>query len=277
MTIDSGTRLTALFGDPIAHSVSPAMHNAAFRHSGLNFTYLAFRVTESGLEAALEAVRALNIRGINLTIPHKTAALPLLDEVTESARRVGAVNTIVNDNGRLKGHNTDVSGFLTALRGHGFNSAGRKAVVLGAGGAARAVVFALRDAGAAVTVLNRTPAKAAELAAATGAIAGDLGESSVNTALDGAELLINATSVGLYPESEVSPLADYRLKPGLTVMDTIYRPRRTRLLADAQAAGCRVIDGLDMLVAQGAESFELWTGRSPDRTIMLRAAEEALR
>ena len=277
MTIDSGTRLTALFGDPIAHSVSPAMHNAAFRHSDLNFTYLAFRVTESGLEAALEAVRALNIRGINLTIPHKTAALPLLDEVTESARRVGAVNTIVNDDGRLKGHNTDASGFLAALRGHGFISAGRKAVVLGAGGAARAVVFALRDSGAAVTVLNRTPAKAAELAAATGAIAGDLGESSVSTALDGAELLVNATSVGLYPESEVSPLAGYRLKPSLTVMDTIYRPRRTRLLADAQAAGCQVIDGLDMLVAQGAESFELWTGRSPDRTVMLRAAEEALR
>ncbi|ADJ25549.1 shikimate 5-dehydrogenase [Dehalogenimonas lykanthroporepellens BL-DC-9] len=274
--MNTGTGLLGLLGDPVAHSVSPAMHNAAIDRLGLDYVYLAFRVTPAGLAGALNGVRALGIRGVNLTIPHKTAALGLLDEVDEAARRVGAVNTVVNDAGRLTGYNTDIAGFLAALKKHGFAPAGQKAVVLGAGGAARAVVFALRDAGAEVVIANRSIEKADTLAADTGATAVSTTETELQKALDGAGLLVNATPVGLFPDTGVTPVPGSLLHPGLTVFDTIYRPRRTRLLTEAEAAGCRVIDGLDMLVEQGATAFELWTGQSPDRAVMLRSAAAAM-
>jgi shikimate dehydrogenase len=272
--IDSTTQLVALIGDPVAHSVSPAIQNAAFRELGLNFVYLAFRVPTVDLRDAIAGQRGLGLRGVNITIPHKTAVLPLLDEIDEQAKLIGAVNCIVNDSGRLTGHNTDAPGFLSALRRGGFEPKGEKAVVLGAGGAARAVVFALRAAGAAVTIVNRTPAAAIALAAAANVDALPL--TNLNQALAGASLVVNGTSVGMSPEEDTTPLPASLLRPGMLVFDTVYRPRPTRLLKEAASAGCAVIDGLEMLVEQGALAFVLWTGAAAPRPVMRQAAEAAL-
>lgn len=274
--ITATTSLVALIGDPVAHSVSPVMHNAAFREQQINYTYQAFRVTKEDLAAAVSGLRGLNVRGANITLPHKKAIIPFLDAVDSPALRIGAVNTIVNENGRLTGYNTDAAGFLAALRASGFEPQGKKAVVLGAGGAARAVVFALKDAGVRVNILNRTFSTATALAAETGSEAFKMTDEGYRQALEGALLVVNATSVGLSPDEASSPLPSIWLRPSMTVFDTIYRPRHTRLIRDAKAAGCAVIGGLEMLLAQGALSFELWTGEPAPREVMNRAAEAAL-
>ncbi|MGI2336317.1 MAG: shikimate dehydrogenase [Dehalogenimonas sp.] len=274
--ITATTSLVALIGDPVAHSVSPVMHNAAFRERKLNYTYQAFRVTKEDLAAAVSGLRGLNVRGANITLPHKKAVIPFLDTVDSPALRIGAVNTIVNENGRLTGYNTDAAGFLGALRASGFEPQGKKAVVLGAGGAARAVVFALKDAGVKVNVINRTFSTATALAADTGTEAFEMTDEGYRQALEGALLVVNATSVGLSPDEASSPLPSIWLRPSMTVFDTIYRPRHTRLIREAKAAGCAVIGGLEMLLAQGALSFELWTGEPAPREVMSRTAEAAL-
>lgn len=275
--INSSTRLVALLGDPVAHSVSPAMQNAAFAAAGLNFVYLAFPVPAAAIGGAVAGLRDLGIRGANVTIPHKTAVQAFLDSVDEQAKRVGAVNVIVNDGGRLTGHNTDAPGFLAALNRGGFEPGGKKVVVLGSGGAARAIVFALREAGASsIAIVNRTPETAASLAAETGAAAFPLTEQGLKEALSGAALVVNATSVGMSPDGGSTPLPSGFLRPDLTVFDTIYRPRETRLLREAEGAGCRTIGGLEMLVEQGALAFELWTGEPAPRGIMRQAAAGAL-
>lgn len=275
--IVSDTRLVFLIGDPVTHSVSPMMQNAAFRERRLDYIYQTLSVSTENLATAVAGLRELKVRGANVTIPHKTAVMAFLDTLDAPARRIGAVNTIVNDNGRLTGYNTDAVGFLAALRAGRFEPEGKKATVLGAGGAARAIVFALKDAGAAVNIVNRTFSTAAELAATTGATAFRATEEGYLRALEGATLVVNATSVGLCPNDSASPISPSLLKPGMTVFDTIYRPRQTRLLREAQAAGCDVIGGLEMLVAQGALSFELWTGEPAPREVMVRAAEAALK
>ena len=274
--IDANTKLIALIGDPVAHSVSPAMQNAAFASLGLNYVYLAFRVPSAGLGDAVTGLRGLGLRGANVTIPHKTLVLPFLDAIDDQARRVGAVNTILNEGGKLAGRNTDAPGFLTALRRGGYEPRGEKAVVLGAGGAARGVVFALRDSGAAVSIVNRTPAAARALAAETGSTVFEMTEAGMRTALAGASLVVNATSVGMSPGDDATPLPTALLRPGMVVFDTVYRPRQTRLLREAEAAGCVAIGGLEMLIEQGALAFELWTGEVAPRDVMRRAAFEAL-
>jgi shikimate dehydrogenase len=273
---DANSRLIALIGDPVAHSVSPAMHNAAFRALGLNYVYLAFRVAAADLGQAVAGLRGLGLRGANTTIPHKTTVLPLLDGIDAQARRIGAVNTIVNEGGKLTGHNTDAPGFLAAVRRGGFEPEGERAVVLGAGGAARAVVFALREAGASVAIVNRSRDTARVLANETGAIAFELTEAGFHAALAGASLMVNATSVGMSPDDDSTPLPANLLRPGLVVFDTVYRPRQTRLLREAEAAGCVAIGGLEMLVEQGALAFELWTGKTAPREVMRQAASETL-
>ncbi|MEN8613743.1 shikimate dehydrogenase [Dehalogenimonas sp. THU2] len=274
--ITADTRVIALIGDPVGHSVSPAMHDAAFKALGLNYIYLAFRVPVAGLAQAIEGIRGLGLAGANVTIPHKTAVLPLLDSVNSQANRIGAVNTIMNQNGRLIGYNTDASGFLAALKGGSFEPEGKKAVVLGAGGVARAAVFALGDAGASVAIVNRTAAAARKLAGETGSSVFEMTENGFHAALEGVSLVVNATSVGMSPDDGSTPLPATFLRPGMTVIDTVYRPRRTRLLAEAEAAGCTVVGGLEMLVEQGALAFELWTGIPAPRQVMRQAAAEAL-
>ncbi len=278
-------RVFALIGHPVAHSVSPLMHNEAFGELGLNCCYLAFDVKVDDLAAAVKAIRALGLGGANITIPHKEGVLPYLDEVEEQAGLIGAVNTVVNREGRLIGYNTDAPGFLESLRADaGFDPAGSRVVILGAGGAARAVAYALALGGVeSLGIFNRNPSRAEALArdisrsAACELETGDLQGIALRRALARADLLVNATSAGMHPHTDEVPLPDpAALRPGLIVYDLVYNPRKTRLLLEAEARGCRVFNGIGMLVYQGALAFELWTGRKAPVAVMRVAAEKAL-
>lgn len=267
--IDAATTLYGVFGDPVAHSLSPAMHNAAFEALGINSVYLAFGSADIGACAA--AMRALGIRGASVTIPHKVAIMPLLEEIDETARRIGAVNTVVNRGGRLLGANTDAEGALRALRSQ-TEIAGRTAVVVGAGGAARAVAFGLKDAGGRVTVVNRSVARGEALAQRVGADFRPLAE-AVGLVC---EILINTTPIGMARFGDALPVPAALLQPGMVVMDIVYTPLKTPLLAAAAARGCRTIPGTAMFVLQGARQFELWTGRAAPTDIMTDAVNAAL-
>jgi len=251
------------------------MHNAAFADLGLDWTYLAFEVAVGGVAAALEGARAFGFGGLSVTLPHKAAALEAVDEVTAAAGAVGAVNTVVPaGDGRLLGDNTDGAGFLASLADEGFAPAGRACAVVGAGGAARAVVHALAGAGAAsVVVVGRTPAHAESAAALAGG-AGRVGRPAEVADVD---LVVNATPLGLAGGSSVElPVDPELLRPGQLLVDLIPNPAVTPLMEAAQGRGARVAGGLGMLVHQGALAFELWTGRQPSVDVMRAAAERAL-
>jgi len=277
-------RLAAVIGWPVGHSISPAMHNAAFRALGLHWHYLALPVDPRDLSVAVAGLRALGFAGFNVTIPHKIAMLPLMDELSEDAVAIGAVNTVVIRDGRLTGHNTDAYGFLTTLEASGFAPAGRQALVLGAGGAARAVVYALARAGTVVRLWNRTPERASRLVAdlaphlagaSVAALPGD--GAALAGALSKADLVVNATSVGMKGGPAGSPLpAGLLLRPDMTVFDLVYTPPLTPLLRQARAARARPVGGLGMLVRQGARAFTLWTSIEPSVEVMERAARRAL-
>lgn len=269
-TLLSGrTELFGVIGHPVGHSLSPLMHNTAFGEAGINGVYLAFSVTE--LAGAVSGVRALSIRGLSVTIPHKEAVVPLLDALDPLAERIGAVNTIHNREGRLIGYNTDASGALSALS-EVVDIAGTDVAVLGAGGAARAVGFALRDAGGRVTILNRSAGKGEGLAADIGAsfhpLAGFRG--------DDYGVVINTTPLGMHPHVEEMPIPEKEIKEDTVIMDIVYNPLRTRLLTAAESRGARTIDGLAMFVRQGAAQFELWTGKKAPVGLMERAVRAAL-
>lgn len=279
----ASTRLVGLLGDPVAHSRSPAMHNAAFRALGLDWCYVALPVAPAALPAALAGLAALGFVGANVTIPHKERAAALADELTPTAHGVGAVNTLtVLPGGELLGDNTDAGGLLAALAEAGVEVAGQRVVILGAGGAGRAVAYALAQAGATVTLANRTHGRAVALAAALAHHTGEAPEAlpladtdALGRRLAQAALLVNTTSAGMHPGPDISPLPEgVRLPPGLAVFDLVYAPRRTRLLRDAEASGCRTIEGLRLLVHQGALSFQQWTGREAPLEVMSQAVEE---
>jgi shikimate dehydrogenase len=288
--IDAQTTLVGVIGWPIAHSLSPVMHNAAFDALGLNWRYLAFPVRPGEVPSAIEGLRALGFRGTNVTVPHKETALGLVDKVSPRVRAFGAVNTvIIGRDGEgtcaLRGENTDVDGFLHALREGGFEPAGKRVLVVGAGGGARGVVYALCQARAMeVTVLNRTPARASALVADLARSAGSTSLKAaalIPGALEGhaneADLLVNTTTVGMWPHVEASIWPDDRPLPAdLAVCDLVYRPLETKLLRQARSAGAETIDGLGMLVAQGALSFEMWTGQWPPVDVMREACEAVL-
>jgi shikimate dehydrogenase len=265
--ISTSTQICGLIGDPIEHSLSPAMHNAAFKKTGLDFVYLPFKVTAKNLPGAITGLRSLNFRGSNVTIPHKVAVIPLLDELDPSAKQIDAINTIVNDNGHLKGYNTDAAGFLKSLSEKDINPAGKRVVILGAGGVSRAVTFTLPEQGAEITILNRSQKTEWVERLATNSPPSKnrvqtmgLNDANLQTALKHADILINATSVGMSPNVDKSLVPQELLRPEMVVFDVIYNPEKTRLLADADKAGAATIGGLDMLVWQGALAFELWTG-----------------
>ena len=257
-------------------SLSPRLQNAAFAALGLNWCYLAFQVTRDRLGAAVRGLPALGIAGANVTVPHKEAALAYLDDTTDDARIIGAVNTIQVVGDRLIGHNTDTGGLLDALRHDGgMTPEGQRAAIIGAGGAARAAAFALAGAGAAgVTIINRNWDRAAALAAGVrravkcGVDAVPLEGAAVATALREATLLVQATTVGGGAQRALSSVPGPMLHPGLFVMDMIYDPQETVLLREARAAGCRTLGGLPMLVYQGARAFEIWTGRDAPLQVM---------
>jgi shikimate dehydrogenase len=288
--IDAQTTLVGVIGWPIAHSLSPAMHNAAFDALGLNWRYLAFPVRPGEVASAIEGLRALGFRGTNVTVPHKETVMRLMDEVPPRVRAFGAVNTVIIDRDAagtptLRGENTDVGGLLHALREGEFEPVGKRVLVVGAGGGARGVVYALCDAGAAeVVVLNRTPARASTLVADLAPTARDtslqaaaLTPDTLEGRANEADLLVNTTTVGMWPYTEASIWPGDRTLPAhLAVCDLVYRPLETKLLHQARAAGAKTIDGLGMLIAQGALSFEMWTGQWPPVDVMRAACEAVL-
>ena len=280
MNISGKTKICGLIGDPVEHTMSPVMHNAAFDKLGLDYAYLPFRVSPEELPQAVSGLKALNATGFNVTIPHKVAVMPLLDKLDPLAEKIGAVNTVVNDNGVLKGYNTDASGFLQALLERGVEPAGKNIVLLGAGGAARAISYILAERNVHLTILNRREELDwAEAIAAN--IRKDLGKDIkvfellpdyLAAALEPADILVNATSVGMSPAGGVSPVPAQLIKSGLVVVDIVYNPVRTKLLQDAAAAGAVTVEGLDMLVWQGALAFEKWTGQKPPFDLMKEVA-----
>lgn len=281
MGIVSTTRLLGVIGDPIAHSLSPDMHNAAIGVLETDYCYVAFHVLPDRVESALRGMRALQIRGLNVTLPHKTAVMAHLDRISEEALAVGAVNTISFEEGDLVGYNTDVCGLATALeRTAGLAVLPEHCVILGAGGVGRAAVYALatNDDVRRVSILNRTVARAEALAHDMERITGkaiDTGDLTADTqsrVFADAGLVVNGTSLGMVPDVERTPLADTSaLHSELVLYDTVFNPLDTLLMRQFRSAGAPAFGGLDMLVHQGARSFAIWTGVEPPVDVMKRA------
>jgi shikimate dehydrogenase len=282
--ISGKTQICALIGDPVEHTMSPAMHNAAFKKLGLDYLYIPFRVKAAALARAVAGLRALNVRGFNVTIPHKVSIIPMLDSLDPLAEKIGAVNTVVNDNGKLMGYNTDAEGFLRALTDKGIGPQGKNIVVLGAGGASRAISYILAEKGARLTVLNRkleldwaeNIARLIRKELGKNVRVGELNSRNLSSALEKADILVNATSVGMSPSSFKSPVPAKLLQRRLVVFDIVYNPMMTRLLKEAKTAGAKVISGVDMLAWQGALAFEKWTGRPAPVDLMRREAVKML-
>lgn len=271
------TKNLGLIGWPVAHSLSPCMQNTAIEEAGLDYAYVALPVAPEGLKSALEGLKALGFSGVNVTIPHKVTVMPLLDEVDENARMIGAVNTIVFEAGRAKGYNTDAAGFTRGLKDNGFDAAGKKSVLLGAGGAARAVIWGLIREGIADLVIGaRNPEKAEALAKIFASYIKirvyDWNGQLFAQELKAADLLVNATPLGMSPHLESAPpVAWTKLQKQALVYDLIYNPVQTRFLKSAAEYGHQTVNGEKMLVGQGAASFKLWTKIEPDAAAMLNA------
>ncbi|MFH0846598.1 MAG: shikimate dehydrogenase [Chloroflexota bacterium] len=272
-----------VIGDPIEHSLSPLMHNAAFRAAGLDYIYLAFRVKKEALGKAISGMRALDFTGLNVTIPHKVNVIKYLDSLDPIAGMIGAVNTIVNRDGVLAGYNTDATGFLEGLTRRGIEPKGKRITLLGAGGAARAIAFILAREGARLAILNRTPAKARSLVRrikeqlSRDVATDSLSDENLKAALAQTDILVNTTSVGMTPDASRTPVPQGLIPGGLVVYDIVYNPPRTRLLREAEARGATTIGGLDMLVFQGAKAFELFTGVEAPIAVMQEALVGALK
>ena len=253
--------LAGVLGDPVAHSRSPAIQNAAFEALGLDWRYVKLPVAGELFAETVRALPGSGYRGANVTIPHKEAALAVADHASDAARAIGAANTLTFEDGVIHADNTDAGGLLAALPRE---PRGMTALVLGAGGAGRAAAWALREAGAEVSVWNRTPERAS-------ALAGEIGVASAETPV-AAELVVNATSVGLAPEDSIEDLPVARLDPPLIAVDLVYGDHETPFHAWAEAGGSQLVDGLEVLVRQGALSFRRWTGQEPPLDAMRRAA-----
>lgn len=269
--------LTACFGDPVDENPTGVLEEAGYRALGLNYRYLTIRVRKGGLPDAVAGARAMGFRGFNLTIPHKVAVIPLLDELTEAAELIGAVNTVVSENGRLIGENTDGKGFLTSLRENGVVPEGKTVTLLGAGGAARAVSVELALAGARhINIINRSDARGSELASAvserTGATASYIPWVSRIRIPEETDILVQCTNIGLYPDITGKPDMDYSsLNPRMVAADVVFNRPETRFLQEAAKRGLKTITGLGMLVNQGALNFRLWTGQDAPVDIMTKA------
>jgi shikimate dehydrogenase len=278
LNIRATSQVLGVIGHPVAHSFSPDMHNAAISALGLDYCYTAFHVLPDRVGDAMRGLRGLNIRGLNVTIPHKLAVMEHMDRISEEALAVGAVNTISHEDGELVGYNTDVYGVLTALREiAGVTTFPEHCVVLGAGGAARAVTYALGHQAQVkrVTLLNRTAERADALAVDMEKITGktiDVGgmDAGAQTrAFADAGLVVNTTSLGMHPHVDASPLADVKaVHPDMVLYDTVFNPLETQLMRAFKSVGASAFGGLDMLVYQGARSFEIWTGTMPPVDVM---------
>ena len=265
-SVATKNKVICLIGDPVEYSRSPMIFNDTFERLGLEYVYVALRVKSRDVIDAIKGVRALNMRGLNVTVPHKVSVIPLLDELDPLAERIEAVNTIVNNDGVLKGYNTDAIGFIQPLLEKGIEPKGENVVVLGAGGASRAVSYILAERGANLVVLNRTADKAKESADRISKVlnrevkAMELTEKNLASALEGATILVNTTSVGMSPNINDTPVPSRLLRPDLFVYDIISRPRMTRLQTEAINIGAEIFGGADMLIWNTIVCFELWTG-----------------
>jgi shikimate dehydrogenase len=267
--INGHTKIFGILGRPVTHSLSPAMHNAAFKHLNINAVYAAFPVTD--LPQAVAGLRGLAIGGVSVTIPFKEEIIALIDELDSQAAKIGAVNTVVNRNGRLTGYNTDWLGAVTALQAR-ISLTGRHVLILGAGGASRAIAYGIIQEGGRVTLTDVDQARAT-------ALVKDLAAEAISPdAVDrcAATILVNATPVGMVPNIDGIPIAPDLLGRFEVVMDIVYQPLTTRLLKEAQVRGAATIDGLQMLIHQATAQFELWTGQQAPAEIMAQAAYEGL-
>lgn len=266
--ISGTTRICGLFGFPVKHSFSPAMHNAAFSFLGLDYVYIPFQVAPENLSTAISALQSLGITGVNITVPHKQKVIPFLDEISPEAKLIGAVNTVINTKGRLCGYNTDGDGFLRSLKEElDFTPEKKTVLILGAGGAARAVAVGLVLAGAKEILLtNRTLQRAEKLAyfmaentqAQVRAVSWSM--RNIAEVVEKADLIVQTTSVGMYPQEACIEFPFELLRSEQAVYDLVYNPRLTMFLKRAKASGARTAGGLGMLLYQGASAFELWTG-----------------
>lgn len=259
----------ALFGNPVGHSLSPLMHEAAFREMGIDASYRALRVEDP--REIPEMMERLGITGASITIPHKSGIMPHLSAVSDSAARIGAVNTVTRTDGRLTGDNTDWTGLVRSL-GEALEVEGKTCIVIGAGGAARAAVYGILQEGGTPVIVNRTAKRGEQVAREFGCAWHQLDQIRGITG----DCLINTTPVGMSPDTDASPVDGTVLRNFEWVMDTIYNPRETRLLKDATAAGCRTIPGVAMFVHQGAQQIRVWTGQEPPTDLMARVVLERL-
>lgn len=265
-----------LIGHPLGHSVSPAMHNAAYKHLGLDFEYSLKDISPKELLAVSRKLKADTVAGFNVTIPYKEAIMPYLDEITELAEKIGAVNTVKNENGKLIGYNTDGPGFLESLKEDaGFNPTGKKTIILGAGGAGRAIAATLAENRAKSIIVHDPDEKKRNEMVEYLADLFDIeikSSSNLQSEIEDASLLVNASPIGMHPKSHLSPIP-YNLSPNLVVYDIVYNPKETELLKQAKKAGARAVSGLGMLVRQGALAFSIFTGQPAPYQVMLDAAK----
>ncbi|SEB40388.1 shikimate dehydrogenase [Paenibacillus sp. GP183] len=278
--LDSHTTLYGVFGDPVRHSRSPLMMNRAFQEMGINAAYAAFHVKPDELGNAVAGIRALGFRGVNVTIPHKVEVMRHLDAIDEGARRIGAVNTIVNENGKLTGFNTDGIGYVRSLQEEtGIELEGMRVLLLGAGGAARGVAFSLAKAGVRrIVIANRTIDRAIELATAIGEFTDTEGTGLDDLAdkMGSVDIIVNTTSAGMHPHVAELPMNSELIESEHIVSDLIYNPRITRFLKEAEARGAKIHGGLGMFIYQGAYALEYWTGNAAPAAAMRHIVEQSL-
>jgi shikimate dehydrogenase len=270
--INGRTKITGLFGYPVEHTLSPAMHNAAFKALNLNYCYVPFLVHPDYLEDAVKAIKALNIRGVNVTVPHKERVIKFLDEIDEEASFIGAVNTIVNLNNKLTGYNTDGRGFIQSLLDSGIVIEGKDILIIGAGGASRAISYYLSQKGRTLFIYNRSKDRAIRLVQDLKKIRNNVSFIENISSIERFHIIINATPLGLKKDDPL-PFDTSFLSQDQTVCDLIYK--KTRLIEEASKKGCLTIDGMGMLLWQGIFAFELWTGKKPQVEVMRNALRES--
>jgi len=272
--INASTKILCVIGDPIAHSMSPLMHNSAIQDLKINYSYIAFHVKNDQLKKAIDGMRAFQIQGMNVTIPHKLSVIPFLDEIDPLANQIGAINTIKNVDGRLIGRNTDGEAAIQAISDAGITLKNKKVVIIGTGGAARAIAFYMAKETQEITLINRSQPSMQLLKENLEkyysiTIKSRLQSDPCNKALIAdADILINTTPIGMIPKIEESPIPAEWMHNKLFVFDIVYNPMNTKLLQNAHQCGCATLGGLDMLINQGALAFEWWTSKKPNRQLM---------
>jgi shikimate dehydrogenase len=282
--IDAKTKVCAVIGHPVGHSLSPELHNAAFEARQLPFVYVAHDILPGQVGQALEGMRAMGYRGVSVTIPHKVESMHCMDKIDETALGIGCINTVVNDGGFLRGFNSDGLGALGALREAGADPQGKRVLILGSGGAARAiaVTLAIEAPPSQISILGIEQEQLSQLVAdveqrgKTAVEGAELTDTKLKSALAETDIVLQCSPIGMHPKEDETILPADLLRQDLVVFDVVYNPRQTRLLKEAEAAGCRVIQGMEMFLGQAYVQFQLWTGVDPPKDVMRRVVEERL-